>query len=57
MLAKSSLLTDLLQYLAKNMALLVQKLWVGNKLSNPFSAVLRQKKVPTAIKLGTTINI
>ena len=45
------LLTGLLQYLAKNMALLVQKLWTEN-FHSPFSAILRlKKKVPIAASL------
>ena len=39
----------------KYLALLVQKLWGGKKLSKSVSAILRlkkQKKVPTAIKIG-----
>ena len=45
---KVVVLISLLQYLAKNMALLVQKLR-GEK--NLFSANLRLKKVPMTIKL------
>ena len=46
-----SLLSGLLQYLAKNMAL--QKLCGGKKLSTSiFGYFKTKKKVPTAIKLG-----
>ena len=39
-----SLLSGLLQYLAKNMALLVQKFREEKSCQNPFSAILRRKK-------------
>ena len=32
------------------MALLVQKLWKKKNCQNPFQAILRRKKVPTATK-------
>ena len=54
MLAKSS--SSLLQFLAKNIALLVQKLWGGKMLSKSvfdyFKTDNKKKKVPTAISSG-----
>ena len=41
-----SLLSGLLQYLAKNMALLVQKLWGGKKLSKSVFGYFKNKKMP-----------
>ena len=41
----SSFLADLLQYLAKNMALLVHKFGENLVCQNPFSAILRLKKL------------
>ena len=53
---RRSLLTDLLQYLAKNRLFLLQKLFGGKSCQRPFSAILRlkkrEKKVSTAIELG-----
>ena len=42
-------LTGLLQYLAKNMALLVQKLWRGGKFNIRFR--IFRKKTPVVTKL------
>ena len=45
-------LTGFLKYLPVIVALLVQKLWREKNCQNPFPAILRQKKVPTATKPG-----
>ena len=54
LLQSRSFSAGLLQYLAKNMALLVQNFWEKKDCQNPFSAILRQKSLSGRTSNGGT---